>query len=170
MSEGIRKLVRKLNKSVLGILNPTRCQTQLPVSATLEINQPTGNLRKAQKPLIIEGFTQDLSKNGVAFVVPFIRLGEYYFVGSEQRLMLEIQLPENKVKMNVTAQRYEILGEHDSVSSYLVGAKIISMSPENRLIWEDYLKNDAKNKKKKGKSETPGDLQPDENGGSVLGL
>jgi hypothetical protein len=165
MSEEIRKLVRKLNKSVLGILNSPRRVSKLPISATLEIEHPTGDLRKKPQPLVIQGMTQDLSKTGIAFVVPFIRLGEHYFVGDEQRLLLEIELPEGTVKMNVIAKRYEILGEHDSVSSYLIGARIVSMLPQYRELWENYLKYGFKKNRKK--DNPTGELRPNESSSSV---
>ena len=168
MSEEIRKLVRKINKSVVGFLSAPRQETRLTVLATLDSDRQTGDLRKAGKPIMLEGYTQDLSKTGVAFVVPFIRLGEYYFAGDGQCLILEIELPESTIKMNVIAQRYEILGQHDSVSAYLIGAKIVTMKPEDRETLENYLKYGSKNQRKKKEKTISTDLQTTESGGSVI--
>jgi hypothetical protein len=171
MSEEIRKFVRKLNKSVLEYLSAPRRASRLPLVATLESGYTTGDLRQARKPLAVEGFTQDLSKTGIAFVVPFIRLGEYYLAGNGQRLALEIELPEAKIAVNVVAQRYEIIGQHDSVSSYLIGSKIVSMKSEDREILEKYLKYGSKSRKKPAEKEAEdvSVLQPNENSGSIFG-
>ncbi len=87
----------------------------------------------------IRGETKDLSKTGIAFIVPSIRIREYYLVGASRPLNVEVDLPNGKIRMQMVGMRYEQIGIHDSVSDFLVGAKITKMDKADREVFEDFL-------------------------------
>lgn len=100
--------------------------------------------------LSITGETKDLSHSGIAFVVSSIRIKENYLVGEGRTLNAELDLPNGKVTLRIVGQRYEQIGEHISVSQYLIGAKILFMTEENRETYEHFLRYGKKIKKSSG--------------------
>lgn len=144
----IRKLVSRLNRSVTKQIVAQRKELHLPIKISIAPDRPTGRLNGAPpEPFTIRGETKDLSKTGISFVVSAIRIKEYYLVGEKRTLSAEIDLPDGtKVKMNVIGQRYEQINIHDSVSEYMIGASITTMSQADREVYEDFLKNGSKSK------------------------
>lgn len=143
----IRKLVSRLNRSVTKQIVAQRRELHLPVKISITPDRPTGRLTAAAEQFSIRGETKDLSKTGVAFVVSAIRIREYYLVGENRTLKAEIDLPDGtKLKMNLVGQRYEQINIHDSVSEYLIGAKITQIAQDEREIYEEYLKTGGKSK------------------------
>jgi hypothetical protein len=144
----IGNLVRKLNESVKNYLSPTRQDSGFPMTVSVEPDGKTGSLRKREtgrlvaqeEPLKFNGETKDFSNNGIAFIVPLIRLGGNYLVGEGRTLNLIVTLPNGNVAMQVIGQRYEQVGQHNSVPKYLVGAKIITMNSRDRNLYENYLR------------------------------
>lgn len=135
----IRKLVWKFRKSMSERAAPKRYDYQTPVSVSFEPFKAKGKLDAAPR-LSIRGNTKDLSINGVAFIVPSIRLREYYLVGENRLLDVEVSLPSGKIKMRVIGRRYEQLGdEHSSATGYMIGASIEEITDEDRQIYEDFL-------------------------------
>lgn len=136
----IRKLIGNFRKSISERAAPRRHDYQMPISISFE---PGKNLKKTSNTagnFSVRGDTNDLSSGGIAFVVPSIRLREYYLVGENRVLSVELNLPDGKVKMQIVGQRYEQIGdEHSSTTSYLIGAKIIEMTNGDRVIYEDFL-------------------------------
>lgn len=89
--------------------------------------------------LSIQGETRDLSTTGISFVVPSIRLREYYLVGDDHTLRAELQLPNGKIKVFLKGQRYEQVGKHISTAQYLVGASILKISAGDKEIYKEFL-------------------------------
>lgn len=147
----IRKLVSKLNKSITERVVSPRRDYGVPIKISLEPDRNTGRLQTAN--LSISGETKDLSKSGIAFLVSAIRLREYYLVGEGRTLNAELDLPNGKVKMQVIGQRYEqITDEHNSVSRFLIGAKIVRMLAPDREAYEEFLQFGKKLQKGKAGS------------------
>ncbi|MEZ5428652.1 MAG: PilZ domain-containing protein [Pyrinomonadaceae bacterium] len=132
-----------------------RREHEVPIKITFEPDRNTGRLRMPAEELFITGETKDLSTSGIAFTVSAIRINEYYLVGEDRILNAELDLPNEKVKMQIIGKRYEQVGEHISVSRYLIGAKIVHMSEENREAYEHFLRYG----KKLGKNRNAGSLQ-----------
>lgn len=145
----IRNLVSRLNKSVTKQIVAQRRELHLPIKISITPDRPTGRLNAAAVPeqFSIRGETKDLSKTGIAFVVSAIRIKEYYLVGENRTLNAEIDLPDGtKIKMNLVGQRYEQINIHDSVSEYLIGAKITQMTETEHEIYAEFLKTGGKSK------------------------
>ena len=127
----------------------TRRDFELPIKITLEPDRNTGRLRLPTGDLTITGSTRDLSQTGIAFVVSSVRVKEYYIVGENRNLQAELELGKEKVKMVIVGQRYEQVGEHSSVAKYLVGAKIVKMSDEDREVYEHFVRYGRKQRKQR---------------------
>lgn len=144
----IRKLISKFNKSLTKSVVSARYNYEVPIKITLEPDRNTGRLQMPIQHLSISGETKDLSKTGIAFVVSAIRLREYYLVGENRTLNAELNLPNGKVTMQLIGQRYEQIGEHLSESKFLVGATIAKISDQDREIYDFFLQNGRKRKRK----------------------
>jgi len=89
----------------------------------------------------IYGETEDISRTGIGFIVPAIRIKEKYLVGQQRDLNVEIDLPTGKVYMRAIGCRYEKVGIHISAERFFVGAQIVSLSGPDRENYETFLTN-----------------------------
>lgn len=140
MSDVIRKFISRLNLSFVENRSARRYNLQVPVRITIEPDETNGKLTTRRESLSASGETKDLSKSGIAFIVSSIRLREYYLVGENRTLQAELDLPNGKIRMQIVGVRYEQIGIHDSSVSYLIGAKIVFITPLEQEIYEEYLK------------------------------
>lgn len=146
----ITKLVSTL-RGQMNRISSSRRNLNVPISVSFEPTAATGRLTLKPEILSIKGETKDLSNTGVAFLVDSIRLKEHYLVGEERVLNAELDLPNGQVKMKLIGQRYEQVGEHLSISQYLIGATILSMASLDRELYDEYLRIGNKVKKDKSK-------------------
>jgi hypothetical protein len=140
MSDVIRKFISRLNLSFVENRSARRYNLRVPVRITIEPDETNGKLTTRRESLSASGETKDLSKSGIAFIVSSIRLREYYLVGENRTLQAELDLPNGKIRMQIVGVRYEQIGIHDSSVSYLIGAKIVFITPLEQEIYEEYLK------------------------------
>lgn len=134
MEKSIRRLASELNGFILSRLTAPRKKLCVPVSVSLDEGSAKG------VKLSVAGETKDLSKSGIAFFAPCVRLGDKYLVGENRLLLVEMNLPNGKIKMRVRAVRYEQIGIHDSTAKYMIGAQIDSISDADRILYEEYLR------------------------------
>lgn len=146
----ITKLVSTL-RGQMNRISSSRRNLNVPISVSFEPSATTGRLSLKPEILSIKGETKDLSKTGVAFLVDSIRLKEHYLVGEERVLNAELDLPNGQVRMKLIGQRYEQVGEHLSISQYLIGATILSMASLDRDIYDEYLRLGNKAKRDNSK-------------------
>jgi hypothetical protein len=116
-----------------------RCAAPVRVWFDPDVN--TERAADAARAACILGETVDVSRTGIGFHVPFIRLQEKYLVNQQRTLNIEIDLPGGKVYMRVMGVRYEKVGIHSSAERFLVGAHIVSLVGTDREIYENFLKN-----------------------------
>lgn len=147
MPKLIRKLVSKINGKIARRLTSSRSNIEVPICITIEPDRNTGSLLMKKEHLSIRGETKDLSSTGIAFMVDSIRIKEHYLVGEGRVLKAELDLPSGKVKMEIVGQRYEQVGEHLSVSKYLIGATIINMTQLERDVYEEFIRYGNKGSK-----------------------
>ena len=136
MANLIRKLASQLTGFVMSRLTAPRKKLCVPVTISLGSEKDTNH-----KTLFLKGETKDLSKSGVAVIVPSIRLREKYLVGENRTLYAQLDLPNGKIKVELVGCRYEQMGIHDSIATYLIGARILKISENDRLLYEEYLKH-----------------------------
>ena len=107
---------------------------------TLSLANPRVSSNGSRRLPSLDGHTLDLSANGIALVVPAIRIGEHYLVGGDRRLHLRLELPEGPVELNVVPVRYESLEEDPDESGYVIGARIADVNEVDRPRFNDYVK------------------------------
>jgi hypothetical protein len=150
MSDVIRKFFSRLNRSVAENVSARRHKFRVPIKVTIDPNRgATGKLTVKKDTLSISGETEDLSKTGIAFLVSSIRLREYYLVGEDRVLHVELDLPNGRIRMDIVGVRYEQVGIHDSTVSFLIGAKIVQIGALEKEVYEEYLRLGNKVKKVK---------------------
>ncbi|MEP6944898.1 MAG: PilZ domain-containing protein [Acidobacteriota bacterium] len=143
----IRNLVAKLNKSLSERLVSSRRKHIAAIKIWFEPDIRTERNRELAKTACILGETVDISRSGLAFLVPNIRLQEKYLVGQERMLNIEIDLPNGKVSLQAMGRRYEKVGIHLSMEKFLVGAQIIKIEPADEESFSHFLKNGARGRK-----------------------
>lgn len=137
LREWASKFSRSVNKRVVA----RRRRMKLPIKISIEPDRNTGNLKMPSVDLTIKGETHDLSLSGIAFIVSSIRVREFYLVGDGRLLNAEVTLPDGKITMQMRGERYEQVGNHHlSVTEYLVGARILQMSEEDRELYREFLR------------------------------
>ncbi len=96
-----------------------------------------------QKSRAISACTVDLSKNGLSIKTSNITVdGMHVSVSPDTNLHkvleLELMLPERKIILKGTPMRYRKL---DDGNNFVVGVKITAMPPEDRKVYDAYLKS-----------------------------
>lgn len=140
----IRELITRLSRSFSEKMVPPRRGHTAPMKVWFDPDVKTERALEAARSACILGETVDLSRNGVAFSVPFIRVKEKYLVNQDRTLNVEIDLPNGKVYLRMLGKRYEKVGMHSSMERFLVGATITSLTGSDKEIYEDFLKNGAR--------------------------
>jgi Lhr-like helicase len=95
----------------------------------------------------ILGETVDMSRSGLGFIVPSIRVKEKYLVNQDRRLNIELDLPTGKVQLKAVGTRYKKVGIHISTERFLVGVKITSLSGDDKEIYESFLRHGSRRAK-----------------------
>jgi hypothetical protein len=137
MAEFTRTIVSRLRQFVGDRRRSKRQRARLSIS--LSLVSATKGLNGARRINWMDGHTQDLSPNSLAFVVPRITLGEHHLVGENRGLNLKLQLPGGPVEMQATPVRYERLEEDQSEMGYLIAVKIVRMADDDRARYSAYV-------------------------------
>jgi len=137
----IRELITRFNRSLSERMVSSRRRHKAPIKVWFEPDMNSGRLRDSAVPACILGETADISRTGIGFVVPSIRIKEKYLVGQQRNLNIEIDLPTGKVFMRAVGCRYEKVGIHISAERFFVGAQILSLSGTDKENYETFLCN-----------------------------
>lgn len=141
----LRNFIQKFNKSVAKRVN-LRKEYSVPIAVSIMPDRETGRLQMPVPKQIVNGETVDLSESGILFSVSTIRIEGYYLAGEGRTLNAELNLPDGKIQVQIVGMRYEQTRDiHDSVTQFLIGARILNMSPEDRQIYDHFLKHGSKN-------------------------
>ena len=134
MSELPRRIVSQLRRFIGNRRHGRRVRARL--SFTLSLSDPVVSTNGLRRLPALDGHTLDVSVNGLALVVPAIRIGEHYLAGSDRKLHVKLELPSGPIEMRVASVRYESLEDE---SGYLIGARILEMSDPDRVSFEKYV-------------------------------
>lgn len=137
----IRELISKLSRSFSEKLVAPRRSFTAPMKVWFDPDVKSERAVEAARAACILGETVDMSRTGIAFLVPFIRVKEKYLVNQDRTLNVEIDLPGGKVSMRVLGKRYEKIGMHTSVERFHVGAEITSITGADLEAYEYFLKH-----------------------------
>src|SRR5262245_29192719 len=130
----IRELITRFNRSLSERMVSARRRHKAPIKVWFDAEMNTERSREQARAACVLGETIDISRTGVGFLVPSIRIKEKYLVGQERQLNVEVDLPNGKVYMRVLGKRYEKVGVHISTERFLVGAHIISLEGGDREV------------------------------------
>jgi hypothetical protein len=113
-----------------------RYQARIPCSVLLDDEELAGGARR-HGALI--GHTRNLSLEGLALIVPAIRIGEHDLTGLHQTLRVTLVLPTTEVEFKARLMRYERLHEGATENSYLLGVQIDDISALHRALYNEYI-------------------------------
>lgn len=136
----IRELATKLSGALQRSSHAIRKKCDAPVRVSFEPVKTTGNLHTTMEGLALSGEAADLSKNGIGFIVSAIRIKEYYLVGQDRKLIIELDLPAGRIKFKAIGRRYIRFGQHLSEEKFFVGAEIVEISGRDKQLYEEYLR------------------------------
>jgi hypothetical protein len=146
----LRELINKFNSSLSERMVSARRKHTAPIKVWFDPDVNTERALEASRAACIWGETVDISRTGIGFLVPSIRVKEKYLVGHERPLNVEIDLPTGKVYMRAMGKRYEKVGIHISTERFLVGAHILLLDGQDRENYETFLKNGNRGTKRAG--------------------
>lgn len=137
MSDLPRRIVSRLRRYFSNRRRKARVRTRL--TFTLGLTDPRASQNGFRRVPTLDGHTLDVSKTGLALVVPAIRIGGHYLAGTDRKLHVKLELPGGPVEMSVVPVRYESLEEHLEEQGYVIGAHIADMSDEDRARFQEYV-------------------------------
>ena len=137
----IRELINKLSVSLSERNVPLRRKHCVPIKLWFDPDVNTERAHEMARSACVLGETTDVSRSGVGFIVPMIRLKEKYLAGQERVVNAEIDLPNGKVFMRLVGTRYEMVGIHLSAERFLIGAKIVAISEADKEVYETFLRH-----------------------------
>jgi PilZ domain len=132
MPELARTIVSRLRAFVRNRRRAKRREARLKFKVTLANRKISSNGRSPW----MEGYTRDVSIDGLALIVQAIRIGEHYLVGDDRTLLLILELPIGPVQLKVIPLRYEGL-EDDS--GYVIGVRIAEASETDLAQYADFV-------------------------------
>jgi hypothetical protein len=137
----IRELITRFNRSLSERMVSARRRHTAPLKVWFDADVNSERAQELARSACILGETVDISRSGIGFLVPSIRLKEKYLVGQDRNLNIEIDLPTGKVHIRAIGRRYEKVGIHISTERFLVGAEIMSIDDVDKENYETFLKN-----------------------------
>ena len=145
MSERLRTAFVRLREYIGTRRRAPRRPVRLDV--TLRVRRTSGT---TARPLELRCHTQDISKNGIALVVPAIRVGDVYLTGTDVILRLTLDLPDGTdLTLGATPVRYHRLDtEPDQEHRYLIGARVVEIGVTDRTRLDALLNQIRKSKLK----------------------
>ena len=136
----IRELATKLSAVFQRNTHDVRKKCDAPVRISFEPVRTTGNLHTTMEGLALSGEAADVSATGIGFIVSSIRIKEFYLVGQDRRLIVELDLPAGRIKFKAIGRRYIRFGQHLSNEKFFVGAEIVEISGRDKQLYEEYLR------------------------------
>lgn len=130
------ELVRSITARLREFVRDRRCAKRYSVRLSCQV--AFAKSQASDSPLI-EGHTRDISSDGVALILPAIRIGDHYLAGEDHPLLVRLQLPEQSIEIHALAVRYDSLAEQDQSARYIVGARITQLGQEDRAHYVEFL-------------------------------
>jgi hypothetical protein len=139
MPELFRSLASRLREYVGDRRRTDRHRVSLDVSVSLI--QKTKKLNGGRPDAALRGCTRDISSDGLAILVPAIRVDGHHLVGEGRELLVELQLANRTISLKVAPVRYERLEEDGTDSGYVIGLRITELVGDERVAYNEYLES-----------------------------
>lgn len=136
MSELLRTWVSRIREFAGDRRHMARHRVRLEVNVTLA----TPTKANGRRPASLQGYTRDISANGLGLIMPAIRIGDRYLAGENCRLAITLELPDRPIQLTGSSQRYEPLEDPPEVG-FLIGVNITNISDEDRKVFLAFLKD-----------------------------
>lgn len=113
----------------------------LRMSFNLSVLEPRrgGGIGGEATPMMMEGYTRDVSATGLALVVPTLSLGGRDLSRLGQAFLLELDLPSGPLRFQAAAARHEQL-DVEGEDRYVLGVRITEISERDRDRFTRFLK------------------------------
>jgi len=138
MPELIRTLVGRIREFAGDRRHKPRFRVRLEFTVTVA----TPTKANGRRPASLEGYTRDISIDGLGLIVPAIRIGDRYLAGENCVLAIALELPDGPIEVTATSARYEPL-EDTGELGFLIGTRITNMSDADRKSFLAYLKDQS---------------------------
>jgi hypothetical protein len=135
MSERLRTLVGRIREFAGDRRRLRRYRARLD----LTVSPSTLTKANGRRPASLQGYTRDISVNGLGLIVPAIRIGGRYLAGENCQLEITLELPSGPIQLIANSERYEPLEDQDELG-FLIGARITNISDADRKLFLAYLK------------------------------
>jgi hypothetical protein len=127
------ELIRSVVSRVRTYLKDRRQSPRLRVRLGLSISVlRKANAGSSQVSRTMKGHTRDLSAKGLAMLLPQVHLGGYHLAAEGRELHVTVDFPDGPMAMTVLPRRYEMLDDPELGCNYLIGAKIVELSDQDR--------------------------------------
>lgn len=139
------ELVRSITARLREFVRDRRCAKRYTVrlSCQVELAKPNTTIPKSRisqlRSQTLEGHTRDISSDGMALILPAIRIGDHYLAGENHPLLVRLQLPAQTIEMHMVAVRYDSCADQDQNAGYIVGARITQLGQEDRARYIEFL-------------------------------
>jgi hypothetical protein len=138
MANPIRYLLGRLRGAVDNRRRAPRYNVR--VSFSVSILDGKADDAKTRAPLTLVGRTRNVSESGLAIVVPSLNLGTGHLDDKDSTLRLLLDLPGERVEVQVNPVRSYPLDGADRDGGYFIGAKITHMSDASLARYTGFLR------------------------------
>ena len=158
MPELINSIIRRFYQFLINHKHIRRSGMRLPLTVSL-LDSKTGAVRARHplserltpRPAAVAGYLHDISRTGLALVLPSVHFGNRHLIDcSDYVLRIIIQSPDGAVNIEATPVRFDKLEESRGESRYLIGARIMQMTDSERRGLMERIKQ-----AKKGRAVAP---------------
>ncbi|HEY6046374.1 MAG TPA: PilZ domain-containing protein [Pyrinomonadaceae bacterium] len=137
MPEMIRSVVSRVRVYFKDRRQSPRAHTRVLFSISIRRKARSNGAPAADRTL--KGHTRDVSVTGLAMMLPQVHLEGHHLAAESRELQLMLELPGGAIPMVVVPKRYEKLDEAELGCNYLIGAKIVQISDEDRIRLENFI-------------------------------
>lgn len=137
MPEMIRSVVSRVRVYFKDRRQSPRAHTRVLFSISIRRKARSNGAPAADRTL--KGHTRDVSITGLAMMLPQVHLEGHHLAAESRELQLTLELPGGAIPMVVVPKRYEKLDEAELGCNYLIGAKIVQISDEDRIRLENFI-------------------------------
>lgn len=134
------ELVRSITARLREFLRDRRCARRYAVRLPCQVELAKARITRNGGRTVpaIEGFTSDISSDGMALVLPAIRIGDHYLAGENHPLLVRLELPDRTIELHTVAVRYDSFADGEQ-GGYLVGTRITKLGQEDRAQYVELL-------------------------------
>ena len=133
----MKSIARTLRRSIANRRRAARRRAQRKARLMISVSLSAGG----ETTMPLEGYTRDISEDGLAIIVPSLRVGDKYLDSDDctVRVVL-LEVPTGSVEIQAEPVRYQQFDVSDSEKGHLLGLRITHMSDSDRSRYEMYLR------------------------------